>query len=215
MRAPGTTVLAAALAFTCIGARAQGAAVEKTKSIGKSAATSFAGSATVTCADGSTASVSAFGFLFAAEQITQETGTPKTVSNGVTVDVFFYSNECTGTFLSASGGFADGFTPPNKWLNSAGMQGTTSLQDFSTGAEIPVALDIVIEGTGPLSASKSSDKTKAFHPLVITISRTSNANRSGTASGTMSIDGVPLDLTFSDTTLTGNANVEITIEKKK
>ena len=215
MRAPGLTVLSAALALlTCLHAEAHGAVVEKSKQVGKQAATSFSGTATITCPDGSTGSVSAFGFLSGSEQINKQTGTPKTETNGVFVEVDFYSNDCTNTFLSGFGGITDGFTPPNKRLNSAGLEGTAFVQDFGSGVQIAVAIDVVIEGTGPLTASKSTTKTKTLHPVTITINKSANANRAGVASGTIAIDGVALDTTYSNTTLSDNATLDITIEKK-
>ena len=215
MRIQMTFVLAATLVSTGFGAGAHAAVVEKDVFIGKQAATSFSGTATITCADGSSGTVSALGFLSGSEQFSKQTGTPKTFSNGVFVEIDSYFNDCTGASLGFSdAGIANGFTPPNKRLNSAGLEGTALVQDFDTGAQIPVVIDIVIQGTGPLTASKSSSKTKTLHPLTITINKSSNANRAGVASGTISIDGVQLDTTFSATTLSDNASFDLTIEKK-
>ena len=215
MRMQMTFVLIATLVSAGFAASAQAAVVEKDVFIGKNAGTSFSGTATITCADGSQGTVSALGFLSGSEQISKQTGTPKTFSNGVFVEIDSYFNDCTGASLGFSdAGIANGFTPPNKRLNSAGLEGTALVQDFDTGAKIPVVIDIVIQGTGPLSAGRSSSKNKTLHPLTITISKSSNANRAGVASGTISIDGVPLDTTFSATTLSDNASFELTIEKK-
>jgi hypothetical protein len=159
--------------------------------------------------------VSALGSFSGSENISKQTGSPKTVSNGVFVEIDTYFNECTGASLGfAEGGIPNGFTPPNKRLNSAGLEGTALVQDIGTGNQIPVVIDIVIEGTGPLSASKSSSKSKTINPVTITINKNANANRDGIASGTISIDGVALDTTFSSTTLSDNATLDVTIEKK-
>jgi hypothetical protein len=224
MRVQVSFVLAAALIVlgSDSWASAHRVSVEKQKFVGKQASTSFSGSATITCADGITSgTVTAFGSLSGSESITKDTGAPKTVSNGVFVEVDSYFNECTGASIGfADGGITNGFTPPNKRLNSAELEGTTSVQDFGTGDTVEVAIDVVIEGTGPLTASKSVTKTKTVDgpggPVTITINKTSNANRSGVASGTVAFDGVQLDVTFDATvtTLLDNATTDVTIEKK-
>jgi hypothetical protein len=220
MRVQVSFVLAVALISLSSDGWAHGVSVEKQKFVGKQASTSFSGSATITCADGVTkGTVSAFGSLSGSEQIMKQTGSPTTVNNGVFVEVDSYFNECTGASIGFSdGGITNGFTPPNRRLNSAELEGTTTVQDFGTGDKAEVTIDVVIEGTGPLTASKSVSKTKTVDgpggPVTITITKTSNANRSGIASGTVAFDGVPLDVTFDVTTLQDNANTEITIEKK-
>jgi hypothetical protein len=220
MYAKTAMVLVSALVFVTVGDVAHAASVEKQKFKGTQASTSFSAEATITCADGSAGSVFATGFLSGSETITKQTGSPKTVTNGIFVEIDSYSNSCTGTNLGgAFGGVADGFAPPNKRLDSAGLEGTTFVQDFGSGAQIPVALDVVIVGTGPVSASQSTTKTKTVQgpcgPVTITIARSANANRSGDASGTITIEGVELKPTFSITTLVDNSNTEITIEKKR
>jgi hypothetical protein len=114
----------------------------------------------------------------------------------------------------ATGGIANGLTPPDRRLNSAGLNGTTLVQDPGSGVQISVKLDVVIEGIGPLNASSSSTKTRTVAPVTITITNSSSANRDGVGSGTITIDGVELDPTFTSTTLSDNANSVITIEKK-
>jgi hypothetical protein len=218
MRSRTAVVLASALAVTSVAGAARAATVEKQKMTGSHAATSFSSEASIKCGDGSDGSIFASGFLMASETVTKETGTPTVVSNGIFVEVDSYSNSCTNVFTSGTGGIANGFTPPNKGLNSAGLEGSTSFQDLNTGALIPISIDVVIVGTGPISASKSSTKTKTIMgkcgPVTITITRQAEANRSGIASGTITIDGVALDSTFSVTTLEASSNVDITITKK-
>lgn len=208
-------VLGSALMIASLGSPAQAAVVEKQSFSGTQAATSFSASTTIRCGRHSTAIVSATGFLAGSSSVTKQTGTPKTVSNGIFVEIDSYSNGCTGANLGfATGGIANGLTPPDRRLNSAGLNGTTLVQDPGSGVQISVKLDVVIEGIGPLNASASSTKTRTVAPVTITITNSSSANRDGVGSGTITIDGVELDPTFTSTTLSDNANSVITIEKK-
>jgi len=211
-------VLATALATTGLGYSAHAATVDKQKFKGSQAATSFSANNALTCADGSAGTVFASGFLSGSDSVSKETGTPKTVSNGIFVEVDIYSNTCTGVnFNFGDGSIANGYTPPNKKLNSAGLEGSTTVQDFDTGKTIPVVLDLVIEGTGPLTAEKAHSKTRTVQgkhgPVTITITTSADSSRAGIVSGTLSVDGVELDATFSPTTLSSNGNTEITINK--
>jgi hypothetical protein len=215
----------AALAFPCaviaatlLSQDARAATVEKDSFKGSQAATFFTSTTAIACAGGGTGTVSASGFLSGSESISKQTGSPKTVSNGVFVEIDSYANSCTGASLSfGDGGITSGFAPPNKKLASAGLEGVASVQDFSTGLSISVDLDLVIVGTGPITTEKSHSRTKTVEspggPITITISRSSSSNRAGVVSGTITIDGVALDADFSSTTLSSNASTDITIEK--
>ena len=208
-----TTLTTTGLAYS-----AQAKTVDKQKFKGSQAATSFSANNALTCADGTTGTVFSSGFLSGSDSISKETGTPKTVTNGIFVEVDIYSNTCTGVnFNFGDGSIANGYTPPNKKLNSAGLEGSTTVQDFDTGNTIPVVLDLVIEGTGPLTATKAHSKTRTVEgkngPVTITTTTSANSNRDGVVSGTLSIDGTELDATFSPTTLSSNGSTEITIEK--
>jgi hypothetical protein len=212
-------VLVTTLTTTGLAYSAHAATVDKQKFKGSQAATTFLANNAITCADGTTGTVFSSGFLSGSQSISKETGTPKTVSNGIFVEVDIYSNTCTGVnFNFGDGGITNGYTPPNKNLNSAGLEGSTTVQDFDTGNTIPVVLDLVIEGTGPIAAEKAHSTTRTVQgkhgPITITITHSANSNRQGVVSGTLSVDGVELDATFSPTTLSTNDNMEITIEKK-
>jgi hypothetical protein len=212
------TTVATTVAIAALGAGAQAATVDKQRFKGKQVAVEFSATVSITCADGSTGSVSASGFLSGANQISKETGTPKSVSNGTFVEVDGYTNSCTGASLPfGDGGIDGGFTPPNKKLNSAELAGSTTVQDLNTGRTFPVSIDVIVEGTGPLTAGKSHARSRTVvtpgGPVTITITDSSNANREGTASGSVTIDGVELDPTFSSVTLSDDANTEITITK--
>jgi hypothetical protein len=215
MRTTKSVLLVSALMVGSIGGRAFGATVDKESFKGSQAATFFSGSGTVACAGGGSGTVTASGFLSGSQSITKMTGSPKTVSNGVFVELDSYSNTCPGAppFGFATGGIANGFTPPNPHLNSAELAGSTTVQDFDTGATLVVAIDVVLEGTGPISAEKNNTKTRTTGPVTITITHQASANRAADASGTISVGGVALDATFSSSTLSSNANTTITITK--
>jgi hypothetical protein len=215
MRTKLSLLLVSALLVGSAGGRAYGAVVvEKQSFKGSRADTFFSGSATIACAGGGFGTLSMFGMLTGAQTITKTTGSPKTVTNGASIEIDNYSNTCTGvTFGFVFGGFANGFTPPNAHLNSAQLLGTGSVQDFDSGATIQVAVDVVWEGTGPISAEKSHTVTKTKGPFTITIARQANANRAADASGTIQVDGVDINATFNTSTLSNNANGTLTVTK--
>jgi len=161
---------------------------------GAQAVAGFFGSASITCGDGSPGFVSAFGSLSGAEQIFASNGAPPSMNNGVFVQLDSYFNSCTGQSLGgANGGITNGFTAPDKKLSSATMAGTTLVQDFTTGDQVTVAVDIDIIGTGQTTQSKAHNKTTlrgtTGGPVQVTMDRSANANRTGTPEGTISIDG--------------------------
>ncbi|HVV50439.1 MAG TPA: hypothetical protein VHO06_12310 [Polyangia bacterium] len=194
------------------------ATVEKDKFKGSQAFTTFQVNEALTCADGSSGSVFASGSFSGSDSVTKETGTPKTTSNGVFLEVDIYSNSCTGVAIEfGTGGITGGYTPPGKSLSSAELTGTGSVQDIGTGATFPVTLDLVFEGTGPLTKSKEHSKTRTVQtpdgPITIVEDTSANSNRAADVSGTLSIAGEEVDATFSTGTLSSNADREITITK--
>jgi hypothetical protein len=207
-------------ALVVVGTSAHAAkSVDKESFKGSQASTSFSSTTSTTCADHSKGTVTANGFITGSDSISKETGSPKTVTNGVSVELDNYSNSCTGASVGfGDGTAANGYTPPNKKLNSAGLEGTVPVQDIDSGYTATVVLDLVIEGTGPISAEKSHSRTRTVQgkkgPVTIEIDTSADSNRSGVVSGTISIDGVELDATFDGpTTLSSNASKEITITK--
>lgn len=215
MRTKLSLLMVAALVFVAGRGRAFGAVtVEKQSFKGSRADTFFSGSATIACAGGGSGTLSMSGMISGSQSIMKTTGSPKTFNNGAFIEVDNYSNTCTGLMFGfADGGFANGFTPPNAHLNSAQVLGTAPVQDPSSGATIQVAMDVVWEGTGPLSAEKSHTITKTKGPFTITITRQASATRSADVSGTLTVDGVNIDATFNSSTLSSNANGTLTVSK--
>lgn len=191
--------------------------IQKVTFTGSQVIVGFFGSGEVTCADGTQGFVSAFGSLQGAEQIFRSTGTPQTLANGVFVEIDSYFNTCTNFALSGTGGVANALTPPDKKLTSASMVGTASVQDFGSGATIPVTFNVAVQGTGTLSQSKSNSHSKTLGakggPIMISQSHSANSNRSGTATGTMSVGGVAIDPQFFFSFLNLNDNSSMTISK--
>lgn len=213
------TVMAVAGLIGTLTSIAHAGSVDKQKLTGASVGTSFSAETAITCGDGTQGSVFVTGFLVGSQSIVKETGTPKTFNNGIFVEIDSYSDSCTGTSLGfAAGGIADGFTPPNTNLDSSRFTGTTSVQDFGSGASVVVTLNIAITGTGVISANQGKTKTKTVQdsngPATISISRSAFSSRDGTASGTITIDGVVLRPTFSVTSLFRSSSATITITKK-
>jgi hypothetical protein len=192
--------------------------VDRARFVGKQASVSFSAEEDIKCANGSVGHVSAAGFLAGSDQMTRGTGTPKTVSNGVFVEIDTYKNSCTGVAFSfLTGGIAGGFTPPSFRLNSAALDGSTTVQDFDTGQTYPVSADVVFEGFGPLSVSRDSSKTKnvdsAGHVVSVTFVRSVATSRAADASGTVTIAGVTLSPVFSGAGLNDNSNLQIDIQR--
>ena len=206
--------LVTALATTALTARANATTtVDVAKGQGSNVSTSFSATADITCPDGSAGNVFAIGFLTGSESIQKNTGSPRTMSDGVFVEVDEYFNSCTNVFASGTGGIPNGFVPPNKNLISARLVGSTTFQDFGSGLTIPVSMNLMISGSGPLTASKDNTVSHGSGPITVTVSHSASSSREGTVTGTLSIGGVELDATFSGTSMFSSSSTTITIEK--
>ena len=179
---------------------------------GDSAFVAFMGSATITCSDGSLGFVATVGSLYGSQQVTIMTDVPTYMTNGIYVQIDQYANTCTGlSFAYSSGGVPYGFTPPDKKMESSALAGSAQIQDFSTGALIPVTFDIDVVGTGPTSQSKSHSKTTVkgtkSGPITLTTNHSNNTNRSAEGSGTMVVNGVslPLDIIYANMSSNGTS----------
>src|SRR5581483_627071 len=77
------------------------------------------------------------GFITGAESISRTTGTPATRSNSVTVEIFGYSNDCTGAFFGDATGFSQGgLVGPGPALTVALINTTfTVAEDFGGGPQ--------------------------------------------------------------------------------
>jgi hypothetical protein len=198
-------------------APAGAAVVSRITFVGNQATAGFFGTGPITCSDGSAGFVAAGGFLQGAEQIFSQTGQPSFNSNGVYVQLDFYFNSCSGVTLSGAGQVVNGLTGPDKKLTSATLVGPALVQDFGTGAQIPVSINVTITGTGNLFQSKSSSKSREIGtkggPVNMTQNHGQNQNRQGTAAGTMSVDGFAIDPQFTFASMNTNDNSQLTISK--
>ena len=170
---------------------------------------------TIDCGNGTTSTATAFVFLSGGSFVN-----PFGSGSGTSVDVFGFSNGCTGqSFGDASGFIQGGITGPNQPLTSAELTGTVNADvDFGAGGTVPISLDLTFTGDGPLSSSRDTTETKTATtpsgPFTITIQRGAFRNRSADVTGTITIDGVvfPVDLT-NGATLLDNNSTTITVDK--
>ena len=147
----------------------------------------FFGSAPITCGDGSPGFAAAIGSLSGADGLRIERVAAVDGKRRLRADRLLLDS-CTGVSVGgASGGITDGFAAPDKKLTSATMTGTTLVQDFSTGAQFSVSVDIDVIGTGQTTQSKGHTKTTLKHltggPVQVTMNRSANGNRTGTPEG--------------------------------
>lgn len=207
-----------AFGLLTVGAAGHAAAtttVEHDTMIGRQAAIFFS----VSKACDSTRFASVGGFITGAESISRTTGTPTTRSNSVNVEIFGYSNDCTGaSFGDATGLSQGGMVGPGPALTVAVINTTlTVAEDFGGGPKAQLTLHLTVTGSGPLSNSGATTETHTFNPFTLTISRSANANRPATVTGTLSISGAgfadTFDLGGTSATLNGNTSSSLTVTK--
>ena len=193
--------------------------VQRVTFSGSQAAFEFEASTSVTCADGSTGVATALGFISGSDQINFSTGSPQSMSNGTFIEIDFYSNTCTGAFLSfGDGGIANSYTAPDKKLNSAAIAGVGTVQDFNTGNTFAVTLNVSFAGTGSTSQEKSNTHSKTTGTthgnLSISSSKSASASRQATVTGSFGIDSVTftsLDVFFAS--MSSNSSDTLTVSK--
>jgi hypothetical protein len=139
---------------------------------------------------------------------------------GTSIDIFGFSNGCTGeSFNSANGFVIGGITGPNQPLTFARATGSTLANiDNQSEVTVPVSLDLTFTGNGTLSVSRGTTQERIVStpggPFTITVQRGTFRNRSADVAGTITIDGVvfPVDIDFG-ATLIDNASTTITVTK--
>jgi hypothetical protein len=217
-----TAFVAGAAVATILAAgarRAEAVTTTRTSFVGKQVSTFFFASTELDCGgDAGIQEASVFGFIAGASSVTHDEPGPRTISNGVVISIFSFSNPCTGQNVSGDAQIVNGLRGPNPNLKSATLAGSTTLQDFSDpNNPIPVSLDITVTGTSPLSSSGGTTQTRTADgpggPFTITITRGAFTNRSGTVSGTLTIAGVTFDLTGQPGELISNTTTVVTISK--
>jgi hypothetical protein len=191
--------------------------VESDTTVGRQVFVFFSASKTVKC-KGVSKTATVYGDISGAASIARSTGVPVTRSNAITMDVFGYSNDCTGaSFGFGSGGVVGGLVGPGPLLDVATMNTSTTVQDFDSGKTMPVVVHLTVTGSGPLTSSGSTTETHTVTapggPFTLTITRTANSNRSGTVTGTFSINGDVFDLGGTSATFNSNSNATITVTK--
>jgi hypothetical protein len=208
--------LAAAIASMGLAsnARAQGAAqVNSFK--GTNVGTFVTFGPTAICADGSVGSVNGFGFIMASDSVSHQPGGPPSSSSGVSIDIFDYFNSCTGDFIGFGiAGFAGGYRAPNPALISAGISGSTFVQDLDTGLSFPMSLNLVFSGEGSISSSKGTTVNHDVPGFSVIVQRGAFSSRSAGVTGTITIDGLEPDASFSSSTLASNSSATVTVQQQ-
>ena len=205
MQRKTTAVLATLVLGGWVGRAQATTEVQRVTFVGSQAAFQFSASTSITCADGSGGVAAAFGFISGADSINNSTGSPQSLSNGTFVEIDFYSNSCTGAFISfGDGGIANSYTPVDKKLSSAAIVGSGTVQDFNSGNVFPVSLNVTFTGTASTFQQKSNSHTKITGTkhgnLLIAHNQSANSNRAATVSGQVTIDNVTfssLDVFFA------------------
>ncbi len=206
--------LAMVLATSALASGAHAATtVDVSKQQGSNVFTSFSSSTPITCTDGTTGEIDVFGSVSGSDSLSKEIGSPRSFSDGVLVEIDEYVNSCTGAFVSGLGNIQNGYVPPDKKLRMARLTGSTTFQDFTTGQTYPVSIDLKVEGTGPITASKDNTVSHGSGPFTVTVMHTASASREGIVTGTISIAGVELNATFSTTTLFASTLSTITVTR--
>jgi hypothetical protein len=172
--------------------------------------------ATVTCADNTTqGTASAFVFVSGGAFVN-----PFGTGSGTLLEVFSFSNSCTGeSFGEADGFISGGITGPNQPLTSAMLTGSTTAHPFDNPSlTVSMSLDLAFTGDGQLSASRGTTETRTTDgpggPFTITIQRGAFRNRTADVAGTITVDGVvfPVNIDFG-ATLLDNQSSTITVTK--
>jgi hypothetical protein len=168
----------------------------------------------VICADNSQGTATAFVFVSGGSFVN-----PFGTGTGTLLDVFSFSNSCTGdSFGEADGFIQGGVTGPNQPLTSARLTGSTTAQVFDQpDRTVSLGLNLTFAGDGNISVSRDTTQTKTITgpggPFTITIQRGVFRNRSATVAGTITIEGVVFPVDTFGATLLDNKSSTITVTK--
>jgi hypothetical protein len=190
-------------------------AAQVTQFKGTQAATFVAFGPNAVCADGSIGTANGFGFISGSDSVFRQPGTPASVSNGASIDIFDYSTSCNSDFIGFGiAGLAGGYTAPNPQLTTASLSGTTTVQDLDSGLSFPLSLNLVFTGQGPRTSSKGTTVSHDQGGYTVIVSRGAFSSREAGVTGTITIDGVEVDASFSSTDLVSNSSGQTTVIKK-
>ncbi len=215
MRIKSTLVLACVLsASTAAHARAQSAA-QVSSFKGTQASTFVVFGPTVVCADGSVGTVNGFAFISASDSISQSPGAPKSISSGGSIDIFDYFDSCTGTSIGFGiAGFSGGYTAPNAHLDSAAITGSTFVQNLDDGSTYPISLNLVFTGSGAVQTSRGTSVSHDVPGYSVIVSHGASSSRNAGITGTITINGVEPDASYSSNTLVSNTRGQTIVQKK-
>jgi hypothetical protein len=212
-----TSFLVAAIASMgfAASAQAQQGAAQVTQFEKSNAGTFIVFGPTAICADGSVGTVNGFGFISASDSTSHQPGGPPTSGSGAFIEILDYFDSCTGTFIGDGfAGLSGGYQGPNPALKSASLSGSTFVQDFDTFASFPMSLNLVFTGEGPVTAEKGTTVTHDAGSFKVIVFRQSSASRAAGVTGTITINGVEPDASFSSTSLAINSTGTVAVQQQ-
>jgi hypothetical protein len=176
--------------------------VEKFSLKGKVALTVCSRTEAIACDGGGTGSVQTDVFISGEEFAERLNGPPTQSLNNLFV-TFRQFDSCVGEFSASFGSLPNGASQQS--LQSAELQGVVPLKDFEDESPAgSLAVDLALEGLGTVVKEKFRDRFEFEGPdgttTVIAVHVNGRA-RPATASGTLSLDGTPLDCSFGETQL--------------
>jgi len=214
MRIKSSLVLACVLSAFAAQARAQTVA-QVSSFKGTQASTFVVFGPTVICADGSVGTANGFGFISGSESISHSPGSPKSISNGGFIEIFDYSDSCTGTFIGFGiAGLSGGYTAPNHNLESAALSGSTFVQDLDTGASYPISVDLVFTANDPLQTTRGTTVSHDYPGYTVVVNRGASSFRDAGVTGTITINGLEPDASYSSTAINSNTSGQTTVYQK-
>lgn len=215
MRITSTLVLACVFsAFSVAHAHAQTVA-QVSSFKGTQASTFVVFGPSVICADGSVGTANGFGFISGSDSITHSPGSPKSISNGGFIEIFDYSDSCTGTFIGFGiAGLSGGYTAPHANLASAALSGTTTVQDLDTGASYPMSLNLVFTANTPIQTTRGTTVTHDYPGYTLVVSHGASSFRDAGVTGTITINGLEPEASYSSTVINSNTSGQTTVTKK-
>jgi hypothetical protein len=199
----GRSVVWTALAMLAGTGTADARVVDKATFKGKSAATVCSHTEAIVCDGGLAGTIQTDAFVSGDEFISSSSSSGTDVQNNLFVTLRQF-NSCTDEFSAVFGSLPNASSQQS--LQSAELQGDVPLKDFDDESPAgTMSVDLSFEGFGDTVRDKFRDHFKFEGPegtTIMIVTRSDGKRRSATVTGTLSLDGAPLDCTFTEATLT-------------
>jgi hypothetical protein len=187
--------------------------VEKVSVKGKVAATVCSRTEAIACEGGGTGTIQTDVFVSGEEFVERLNGPPTQSLNNLFV-TFRQFDSCRDEFSAAFGSLPN--VASQQSLQSAELQGVVPLKDFEDESPAgSLSVDVTVQGFGAVVREKIRDRFEFEGPDGTTIVIALHVNgrtRPATASGTLSLDGVPLDCSFGEAQLMTSNSGSRTLE---